>query len=216
MNIGEAAKNSGVSAKMIRYYEETGLIPQAMRTESGYRVYSEQDVHMLRFIRRARDLGFTVSGIEELLGLWRDRSRHSADVKRLALAHVAELRQKIRELDDMAGTLESLAAHCQGNDRPDCPILSDLERAPSDSLDAWGQKVGRGCRSISQRNDPLTRTGQTTMACSHFINPELVPNKQPKVSSRFAGGFRLRAVPKAASGVVDRLFCQALHGPAVR
>ena len=136
MNIGEAAKNSGVSAKMIRYYEETGLIPQATRTESGYRVYSEQDVHMLRFIRRARDLGFTVSGIEELLGLWRDRSRHSADVKRLALAHVAELRQKIRELDDMAGTLESLAAHCQGNDRPDCPILSDLERAPSDSVDA--------------------------------------------------------------------------------
>ena len=151
MNIGEAAKNSGVSAKMIRYYEETGLIPQATRTESGYRVYSEQDVHMLRFIRRARDLGFTVSGIEELLGLWRDRSRHSADVKRLALAHVAELRQKIRELDDMAGTLESLAAHCQGNDRPDCPILSDLERAPSDTSDALQQKKIVGADSLSRR-----------------------------------------------------------------
>ena len=127
MNIGEAAKGSGVSAKMIRYYEETGLIPAVARTEAGYRIYSDQDVHMLRFIRRARDLGFSVDGIRELLGLWRDRDRHSADVKRLALAHVAELRQKIRELEDMATTLETLAACCHGNDRPDCPILSELE-----------------------------------------------------------------------------------------
>ncbi len=127
MNIGNAAKASGVSAKMIRYYEATGLIPPAGRTAAGYRVYSDQDVHRLRFIRRARDLGFSVTGIEELLGLWHDRTRKSADVKRLALAHVAELRQKIRELDDMAGTLESLAAHCHGDHRPDCPILSDLE-----------------------------------------------------------------------------------------
>lgn len=130
MNIGEAAKTSGVSAKMIRYYEEIDLIPPATRSDSGYRVYSEQDIHMLRFIRRARDLGFSVSGIKELLGLWQDRSRHSADVKRLALAHVAELRQKIQELEGMTETLEALAAYCQGNDRPDCPILSDLERAP--------------------------------------------------------------------------------------
>ncbi|MGY6695598.1 MAG: Cu(I)-responsive transcriptional regulator [Roseinatronobacter sp.] len=127
MNIGEAAKGSGVSAKMIRYYEETGLIPAVARTDAGYRIYSDQDVHMLRFIRRARDLGFSVDGIRELLGLWRDRDRHSADVKRLALAHVAELRQKIRELEDMATTLETLAACCHGNDRPDCPILSELE-----------------------------------------------------------------------------------------
>ncbi|TVS04329.1 MAG: Cu(I)-responsive transcriptional regulator [Rhodobacteraceae bacterium] len=127
MNIGDAAKASGVSAKMIRYYEETGLIPPAARTAAGYRVYGNQDVHMLRFIRRARDLGFSVEGIRELLGLWRDRDRHSADVKRLALAHVAELRQKIRKLEDMATTLETLAQHCHGNDRPDCPILSELE-----------------------------------------------------------------------------------------
>ena len=133
MNIGDAAKASGVSAKMIRYYEDTALIPPAARTAAGYRVYTDQDVHMLRFIRRARDLGFSVEGIRELLGLWRDRDRHSADVKRLALAHVAELRQKIRELEDMASTLETLAACCHGNDRPDCPILSELE-APSTPL----------------------------------------------------------------------------------
>lgn len=128
MNIGDAARASGVSAKMIRYYEDTGLIPAAARTAAGYRVYAEQDVHRLRFIRRARDLGFSVEGIRELLGLWRDRDRQSADVKRLALAHVAELRQKIRELEDMASTLETLAACCHGNDRPDCPILSELEQ----------------------------------------------------------------------------------------
>jgi Cu(I)-responsive transcriptional regulator len=127
LNIGEAAKASGVSAKMIRYYEEIGLIPAATRTAAGYRVYTDQNVHMLRFIRRARDLGFSVDGIRELLGLWRDRDRHSADVKRLAMAHVADLRQKIRELDDMASTLETLAACCHGNDRPDCPILRELE-----------------------------------------------------------------------------------------
>ena len=131
MNIGDAAKASGVSAKMIRYYEETGLIPPAARTAAGYRVYGDQDVHMLRFIRRARDLGFSVEGIRELLGLWRDHDRHSADVKRLALAHVAELRQKSRELEDMATTLETLAQHCHGNDRPDCPILSELEAPTS-------------------------------------------------------------------------------------
>lgn len=127
MNIGQAAKSSGVSAKMIRYYEETGLIPPVERTQAGYRIYADQDVHMLRFIRRARDLGFSVEGIRELLGLWRDHGRQSADVKRLALAHVAELRQKIRTLEDMANTLETLAQCCQGNDRPDCPILSELE-----------------------------------------------------------------------------------------
>ena len=127
MNIGQAAAASGVSAKMIRYYEDTGLIPPAARTASGYRVYSDRDVHMLRFIRRARDLGFSVDGIRALLGLWRDRDRHSADVKRLALAHVADLRTKIAELQDMAQTLETLASCCHGNDRPDCPILTELE-----------------------------------------------------------------------------------------
>lgn len=127
MNIGDAAKASGVSAKMIRYYEDTGLIPPAARTASGYRVYTDKDLHMLRFIRRARDLGFSVKDIGALLSLWQDRERQSADVKRVALAHVDALRQKIRELDDMASTLETLAACCHGNDRPDCPILSELE-----------------------------------------------------------------------------------------
>ncbi len=141
MNIGAAAKASGVSAKMIRYYEEIGLIPQAGRSDAGYRIYSEQDVHMLRFIRRARDLGFAVEGIHELLGLWRDQSRRSADVKRLALAHVADLRRRIAELEDMASTLETLAEACHGNTRPDCPILSELE-APS-GTGAHGRAVSK-------------------------------------------------------------------------
>ncbi len=127
MTIGEAAKASGVSAKMIRYYEQIGLIAPAARTDSGYRTYSEAEVHTLRFIRRARDLGFMVEGIGELLALWRDRSRHSADVKRVALEHVASLEQKIRELEAMADTLRTLASCCAGDDRPDCPILEDIE-----------------------------------------------------------------------------------------
>jgi len=129
MNIGQAAKASGVSAKMIRYYEQTGLIPKAARSEAGYRNYSPSDVHTLRFIRRARDLGFSVEQIAELLALWRDRSRASADVKAVALSHVAGLKAKIAELQAMAQTLEHLAAHCHGDGRPDCPILEDLAEA---------------------------------------------------------------------------------------
>ena len=127
MNIGEAARVSGVSAKMIRYYEQNGLIPPAERTASGYRDYSTNDVHMLRFIRRSRDLGFSVAEINELLGLWRDRSRQSADVKRIALARIRDLRRKIEEMEQIAATLEHLAACCSGDNRPDCPILADLE-----------------------------------------------------------------------------------------
>ena len=130
MNIGEAAAASGVSAKMIRYYEQTGLIPPAARTESGYRVYTGSDLHRLRFIRRARDLGFPMDTIGELLGLWQDRSRHSADVKRLTLGHLDTLNARIRELKAMARTLEGLASCCQGDDRPDCPILEELEHLP--------------------------------------------------------------------------------------
>lgn len=126
MNIGEAAKRSGVSAKMIRYYEETGLIPKAARSDAGYRHYRDVDVHTLRFIRRARDLGFTVEQIAELLALWRDRSRASADVKRLALAHVAALEAKAAELQAMSRTLRRLAEHCHGDGRPECPIVDDL------------------------------------------------------------------------------------------
>lgn len=126
MNIGQAAKLSGVSAKMIRYYEQIGLIPKVIRSDAGYRHYSSPDVHSLRFIRRARDLGFSVEQISELLVLWRDRDRASADVKAMALAHVAGLKAKIDELQTMVQMLEHLADHCHGNDRPDCPILADL------------------------------------------------------------------------------------------
>tara|TARA_R110002051_G_scaffold86643_2_gene152595 strand:- start:210 stop:662 length:453 start_codon:yes stop_codon:yes gene_type:complete len=134
MNIGDAAKATGISAKMIRYYEETGLVTQARRTENGYRIYSDADIHNFRFIRRARDLGFSVEGIAELLGLWRDRSRKSAEVKRLAEEHIAELRRKASELEIMAGTLETLAASCHGDLRPDCPILADLSEAKTSDL----------------------------------------------------------------------------------
>jgi len=126
MNIGQAAKSSGVSAKMIRYYEQIGLIPKAIRSDAGYRHYSSSDVHSLRFIRRSRDLGFSVEQISALLVLWNDRDRASADVKEMALSHVARLKAKIAELQAMAETLEFLADHCHGNDRPDCPILADL------------------------------------------------------------------------------------------
>lgn len=126
MNIGQAAKLSGISAKMIRYYEGIGLIPQAIRSNAGYRHYSSTEVHSLRFIRRARDLGFSVEQIAALLVLWRDRDRASADVKAMALSHAAGLKTKIAELQAMVLSLEHLADHCQGNDRPDCPILTDL------------------------------------------------------------------------------------------
>lgn len=126
MNIGEAAKASGVSAKMIRYYEQIGLIPKAIRSEAGYRNYGDADVHSLRFVRRARDLGFAVEQIAQLLALWRDRSRASAKVKSVALKHIAELESRIENLQAMARTLEHLVAHCRGDDRPDCPIIQDL------------------------------------------------------------------------------------------
>jgi Cu(I)-responsive transcriptional regulator len=131
MNIGQAAKFSGVSAKMIRYYEEIGLIPKVSRSDAGYRQYGSSDVHSLRFIRRARDLGFSVEQISALLVLWHDRDRASADVKAMALSHVAGLKAKIAELQAMAQTLEHLADHCHGNDRPDCPILADLAEPTS-------------------------------------------------------------------------------------
>jgi Cu(I)-responsive transcriptional regulator len=129
LNIGTAAKASGVSAKMIRHYEEIGLIPKARRTYSGYRTYSEKELHMLRFIRQARQLGFSIKQIEALLGLWQNRRRASATVKRLALEHVAELDRKIQEMQAMKATLEQLAVHCHGDDRPDCPILDGLADA---------------------------------------------------------------------------------------
>jgi MerR family copper efflux transcriptional regulator len=127
MNIGQASKASGVSAKLIRYYESIGLIPEAGRTASGYRVYTPQEVNILRFVKRARTLGFGIERIQHLVGLWRDKGRASAEVKRIALEHVAELEAKIAEMRAMADTLGELAQACHGDERPDCPILRDLE-----------------------------------------------------------------------------------------
>lgn len=129
MNIGEAAKHSGVSAKMIRYYEQTGLIPRARRTESGYRDYSERDIHLLSFVRRARDLGFSVEVISELLELWTDDARRSADVRELAQGHLSNLRRKIDELEAMSSALKTLIDSCSGDHRPDCPIIANLENS---------------------------------------------------------------------------------------
>ncbi|MEK6426198.1 MAG: Cu(I)-responsive transcriptional regulator [Burkholderia gladioli] len=126
MNIGEAARASGVSAKMIRYYESVGLIEPVQRTDAGYRTYGDSEVHLLKFIRQARRLGFLVDDVRKLLALWQDRSRASAEVKAIALEHVSELDQRIAELTDMRNTLARLAAHCHGDDRPDCPILEQL------------------------------------------------------------------------------------------
>ena len=144
MNIGDAANRSGVSAKMIRYYERIGLIPTASRTASGYREYEPRDVHMLRFIARARDLGFSVAEITELLDLWRDKDRRSADVKALAQARVRDLRHKIAHLQDMADTLEDLANACAGNERPNCPILQRLETLDTDDDQLSRRRPERG------------------------------------------------------------------------
>ncbi len=127
MNIGELAKASGVNAKLIRHYESIKLIPKAARTSSGYRVYSENDVHVLRFVKRARNLGFGMKEIQKLIGLWRNRSRASKEVKTLALTHLKNLEAKIHELQEIAGTLRHLAQNCHGDHRPDCPIIVDLE-----------------------------------------------------------------------------------------
>ncbi len=132
MTIGEAARASGVSAKMIRYYEETGLIPAAGRTGSGYRTYGPKEVQILRFVRRARDLGFPMEKVAELLALWRDRDRASADVRHLAEAQIAALDRRIREMQEMQATLSHLVRSCAGDDRPDCPILDDLGGHPGE------------------------------------------------------------------------------------
>ena len=127
MNIGEAANASGVSAKLVRHYESIGLIPKASRGESGYRIYLENDIHTLRFIKRARNLGFSLPDIKKLVGLWKNKARESSQVKALAQGHLKELENKIDLLQDIANTLRHLTHHCGGNDRPDCPILKKLE-----------------------------------------------------------------------------------------
>jgi Cu(I)-responsive transcriptional regulator len=134
MTIGEAAARSGVSAKMVRHYELLGLLPPVARTDAGYRLYRDADVHTLRFVRRARDLGFGMPEIGELLKLWQNRRRTSGDVKRIALAHVADLERRIAAMQSMQRTLLDLAQCCHGDERPDCPILDGLaeQREPAD------------------------------------------------------------------------------------
>jgi MerR family transcriptional regulator, copper efflux regulator len=151
MNIGQAAAASGVSAKMIRYYESIGLLSQVARTASGYRTYGEDDVHTLRFIRRARDLGFPMAETGRLLALWHDRSRNSAEVKAIASTHIAELERRISDLESMKRTLQRLAKACHGDSRPDCPILDDLAAATVPSQ-APRERHARGrFRSGSER-----------------------------------------------------------------
>lgn len=142
MNIGEAANESGVSAKMIRHYEQVGLVPPAARTESGYRRYGDAEIHTLRFIRRSRDLGFSIREIAELLDLWRNRRRPSRLVKSLAEAHIDTLEQKARELLAMKETLEHLVHCCHGDDRPDCPILDTLSSGEIAGPAAHGTRDG--------------------------------------------------------------------------
>lgn len=128
MNIGQAAAASGVTAKMIRHYEESGLIRAARRTAANYRSYSDTDVHVLRFIKRARALGFSMADIKTLLSLWQDKSRPSSAVKRVARVHIDELERRIAELQAMARTLEHLVRHCHGDHRPECPIIEELAK----------------------------------------------------------------------------------------
>jgi Cu(I)-responsive transcriptional regulator len=133
MTIGQAAAASGVSAKMMRHYEEIGVIPRPHRAGGNYRFYSDADVQTLRLVRRARDLGFSMPQIAKLVSLWRNRSRSSASVRKLALEHIEQLEQKIAHMQDMVRTLHELADHCHGDARPECPILDDLAKpiAPS-------------------------------------------------------------------------------------
>ncbi|MEI6803480.1 MAG: Cu(I)-responsive transcriptional regulator [Burkholderiales bacterium] len=126
LNIGQAASASGVSAKMLRHYEALGLLGKVRRTDSGYRQYSQADVHTLRFIKRSRDLGFSIAEIAELVNLWQNRRRASASVKRIAQQHLDDLATRIEAMQAMQRSLQNLLHHCHGDERPDCPILDDL------------------------------------------------------------------------------------------
>lgn len=132
LSIGDAATLTGVPAKTIRYYESTGLIPPAERASNGYRIYGERAVHLLRFVKRARDLGFSVEKVGQLLELWANENRASSEVKRLAVAHLEEIDSKIASLEELRTTMQTLIECCHGDDRPDCPILEDLASNPGE------------------------------------------------------------------------------------
>jgi MerR family gold-responsive transcriptional activator of gol and ges genes len=147
MNIGQASRASGVSAKMIRYYESIGLLPEAARKESGYRDYDVMDVHRLAFVRRARDLGFSIDRIRELLLLWSDRERGNVDVRAIANAHVAELQDQAKKLDAMIATLRHLVRSCRGENRDECPIMADLSRGAA----ALGRSRHKSPKPVAER-----------------------------------------------------------------
>lgn len=154
MNIGEAAQAAGVTAKMIRNYEGLGLIPEATRTDAGYRQYAERDVNVLRFIRQSRSMGFSIKQIEQLLGLWADANRQSRNVKDLAREHIAELDRKLAEMAQMKASLERIAEGCQGDERADCPILSRLSgETAAHRLAAPPPKVPKEISRKAQRNE---------------------------------------------------------------
>ncbi|MEO7244086.1 MAG: Cu(I)-responsive transcriptional regulator [Rubrivivax sp.] len=157
MNIGQAARSSGVSAKMIRHYEQVGLFAQPQRTESGYRQYNARDVHVLRFIRHARDLGFSIPQIGELVGLWQNRRRSSRHVKALAEAHIAELQRKAQDLLAMKATLEHLVNGCHGDDRPECPILEELADPSAPAAAPAKRPAQAGHRTAGLRTGKTTR-----------------------------------------------------------
>lgn len=161
MNIGQASKASGVSAKMIRYYESVGLIPAADRKTSGYRDYSLHDIHRLGFIRRARNLGFDMEQIRDLLRLWSDRERSNAEVKAIALLHVAALKERAKHLNELANALRHLAGACEGDGRPECPIIKGLEgKMPLDVYCAWGGHAEkRGGDSLRKGSKRLSNSG---------------------------------------------------------
>jgi Cu(I)-responsive transcriptional regulator len=158
MNIGEAAKASGVSAKMIRHYESVGLFPEAARTESGYRQYTDKEVSTLRFVRQSRDLGFSIDQIRELLGLWQDRKRPSRQVRALAQAHIEELDEKLEELQSMKATLEHLVHCCHGDDRPDCPIIDLLAQERREEPTQKGRR-----KAAAAAEAPAGETPRATM-----------------------------------------------------
>lgn len=155
MNIGQAAKATQVSAKMIRHYESVGLLPEARRTDAGYRQYDDKDLATLRFIRQSRDLGFSLEQIRELLGLWHNRRRPSRQVKALAQAHIAELDSKLAELQAMKATLAHLVQCCHGDDRPDCPIIDTLASGtPPGALNSAPAAGSNGCHPPEHRTIP--------------------------------------------------------------